>query len=464
MLHSMPMNRPFSRSETRSAAVSPLASPTTSSDSGHPSPDSSQGGKLLLTDSDMRSDRGEISVTPSSSNSQDVDGRLGSDRLMSGVNHPFMNAHRMDRKRAANFMESLRADDKDPVRKRSRSLADASDLFFRDGADPRSLFFRSNLPPVPEIKAENVKKKEECSQSCETTADRRPMNNHDNRLDAAQGLVNLGNMASQFPGLCAFPPEFMYPDVMFPRDMLHELQYLRNPFDIHNPCCLGNDPYTALAMRRWLSNPEMFRSPLNPFLAAQSALLTPAERLGFLKFPFGYPSPFSGPSPFDLGAAAAGLSERNLPEFSARSLHRNGLIPEMARNGVSKEADQRHSPLTEKPSQSHESSSSSTQSKKASPNRGVVVKKELVVGDNEEDTDSAKEEPLEGRRKSSKVCNGSSESDDDEKVDVVGGVKPSSGLRQTFAGIQEEFNSRLENLNKSFVKSLDHNVTSPKAQ
>lgn len=461
MLHSMPMNRHFSVSETRSAAVSPLASPTTSTDSGHPSPDSSQGGKLLLTDSDMRSDGSEISP-PSSSNSHDVEGRLASDHLMSGMNHPFMNAHRVDRKRAATFMESLRADDKDSARKRSRSLADASELFLRDGADPRSLFFRSNLPSIPEIKVENVKKKEECAQTSEVS-DRRPLSNHDNRLDAAQGLVNLGNMASQFPGLCPFPPEFMYPDVMFPRDMLHDLQHLRNPFDIHNPCCLGNDPYTALAMRRWLSNPDMFRTPLNPLLAAQSGLLSPAERLRFLKFPFGYPSPFPGPSPFDLGAAAgAGLTERNPPEYSLRGLYRNGLVPDMARSGALKETKQRHSPLTEKQSQVRDNSSSSPPSKRASPECSVVVKKEIVDSDKGEDTDSAKEEPFEGRSKLAKVSNASDDDGgEDEKVDVVGGVKSGSGLRQTFAGIQEEFNSRLENLNKSFARSLDHNMTCP---
>lgn len=305
------------------------------------------------------------------------------------------------------------------------------------------------------------KKKEECTQSSQTAADRRLLNNHDNRLDAAQGLVNLGNMASQFPGLCAFPPEFMYPDVMFPRDMLHDLQHLRNPFDIHNPCCLGNDPYTALAMRRWLSNPDMFRSPLNPLLAAQSALLSPAERLGFLKFPFGFPSPFAGPSPFDLGAAAAGLTERNLPEYSLRGPYRNGLVPEMARSGALKETEQRHSPSTEKQPQARNSTSSSP-SKRASPEQNVIVKKEVVSDYKGEDTDNAKEELFEGRNKPSKVCNGSNEDDDeDEKVDVVGEVKPSPGLRQTFAGIQEEFNSRLENLNKSFARSLDHNMTCP---
>lgn len=458
MLHSMPMNRHYPGSETRCTAVSPLASPTTSTDSGHPSPDSSQGGKLLLTDSDMRSDGSEISP-PSSSNSQDVDGRLASDRMMSGINNPLMNAHRIDRKRAANFMDSLRPNDKDQARKRSRSLADASEFFLRDGVDPRALFFRSNLPSIPEVKGENMKKKEDRGQSSESS-DRRPLNNHDNRLDAAQGLVNLGNMASQFPGLCAVPSEFMYPDVMFPRDMLHDLQHLRNPFDIHNQCCIGNDPYTALAMRRWLSNPDMFRSPLNPFLAAQTGLLTPAERLHLLKFPFGYPAHFPGPSPFDLGAAA-GLAERNLPEYALRGLYRNGLVPDMARGGASKEMEQRHSPSTEKQSQVRDNHSSSPSSKRASPECSLLVKKEAVDDDKGEDTDSAKEETFDGRNKMAKVGAPEEDGDEDEKVDVVGKVKPASGLRQTFAGIQEEFNSRLENLNKSFAWSLDHNMTCP---
>ena len=464
MLHSMPMSRHFSVSETRSAAVSPLASPTTSTDSGHPSPDSSQGGKMLLTDSDIRSDSSEVSP-PSSSKSQDVDGRLlASDRLMAGINNPFMNVHGIDRKRAAHFMDSMRADDKDPTRKRSRSLADASELFLRDGTDPRSLFFRNNLPSIPEVKVENGKKKEECSQSSDMP-NRRLLNNHDNRLDAAQGLVNLGNMASQFPGLCVFPPEFMYPDMMFPRaDMLHDLQHLRNPFDIHNPCCLGTDPYTAaLTMRRWLSNPDMFRSPLNPLLAGQSGLLTPAERLRFLKFPFGYPSPFPSPSPFDLGAAAAaaaaGLTERNLPEYSLRGLYQNGLGPDVARSNASKETEQRHSPSTEK--QVKDSSSSPT-SRKASPEGSLSDKKDFVANGKEQETSIAKEEFLEEKKRLVKASSTSEDEDEEEeKVDVVGGVKPSSGLRQTFAGIQEEFNSRLENLNKSFARSLDKNMTCP---
>ena len=458
MLHSMPISRHFSMSETRSAAVSPLASPTTSTDSGHPSPDSSQGGKMLLTDSDIRSDGSEVSP-PSSSNSQDADGRLASERLMPGINNPFVNAHRIDRKRAATFMDAMRADDKDSTRKRSRSLADASELFLRDGKDPRSLFFRNNLPTVPEIKVENGKKKEECTQSSDVST-RRLLNNHDSRLDAAQGLVNLGNMASQFPGLCAFPPEFMYPDVMFPRvDMLHDLQHLRNPFDIHNPYCLGSDPYTAaLAMRRWLNNPDMFRSPLNPLLAAQSGLLSPAERLRFLKFPFGYPSPFTSPSSFDLGAAAAaaGLTERNLPEYTLRSLYQNGLVPDMARNNASKETEQKHTPSTEKQARQ---GSCSPPSKTASPEN---VKENVVDNGKEKGDDSVVDEFFEEKKKPAKDNNAAEEEDDEEeKVDVVGGVKPTSVLRQTFAGIQEEFNSRLENLNKSFARSLDQNMTCP---
>lgn len=459
MLHSMPISRHFSVADTRSAAVSPLESPTTSTDSGHPSPDSSQGGKMLLTDSDIRSDSSEVSP-PSSSNSQDVDGRLlASDRLMSAINNPFMNVHGIDRKRAAHFMESMNAEDKDPTKKRSRSLADASELFLRDGADPRSLFFRNNLPSIPEVKVENSKKTEECSHEMPI---RRPLNTPDSRLDAAQGLVNLGNMASQFPGLCAFPPEFMYPDVMFPRvDMLHDLQHLRSPFDIHNPCCFGTDPYSAaLAMRRWLSNPDMFRSQLNPLLAAQAGLLTPAERLRFLKFPFGYPSPFPGPSPYDLGTAAtaaAGLTERNLPEYSLRSLYQNGLGPDMARSNVSKEAEQQHSPSTEKKVMDV---SSSPASKRKSPEHGLSAKKDLVNNSYEKESDIAKEEFLEEKKKFAKASSTSEgEDDEEEKVDVVGGVKPASGLHQTFAGIQEEFNSRLENLNMSFARSLDQNMT-----
>ena len=458
MLHSMPISCHFAGSETHSAAVSPLASPTTSTDSGHPSPDSSQGGKLLLTDSDMRSDGSEVSP-PSSSNSQDVDGRIASERVMSGINSPFMNAHRIDRKRAANFMDSLRPGDKDQARKRSRSLADASDLLLRDHADPRSLFFRSNLPSIPEIKVENIKKKEECVQSSETS-DRRPLANHDNRLDAAQGLVNLGNMAAQFPGLCAFPPEFMYPDVMFPREMLHDLQHLRNPFDMHNPCCFGNDPYTALAMRRWLTNPEMFRSPMNPFFTAQAGLLTPSERLRFLKYPFGYPTPFSGPTPFDLGGAA-GLTERSLPEYPLRGLYQNGLVPDMARSGVSKETEKRHSPMTEKQPQMRDNHNSSPPSKRASPGHTLTIKKEAVGDDKGKDTDCEKK-AVDGGSNLGKVSSTSDDDgDEDVKVDVVGGVKPPSELHQTFAGIQEEFNSRLENLNKSFARSLDQNMTCP---
>lgn len=72
------------------------------------------------------------------------------------------------------------------------------------------------------------------------------------------------------------------------------------------------------------------------------------------------------------------------------------------------------------------------------------------------------DEFFEEKKKSIKDRNAAEEDEDeDEKVDVVGGVKPTSVLRQTFAGIQEEFNSRLENLNKSFARSLDQNMTCP---
>ncbi|XP_015760723.1 PREDICTED: uncharacterized protein LOC107339895 isoform X2 [Acropora digitifera] len=473
MLPTMPMSHHYSGSETRSTAVSPLASPAASTDSGHPSPDSSQGGKLLLTDSDIRSDSSEVSP-PSSSSSHDIDGRLAADHLMTGLNHPFMHAHRLNRKRRTSFMDSLRPDDKDNARKRSRSLADASELFVRDGMDPRSFFFRGNLPAVPEIKVENTKRKEECTQSSEVS-DRRPLNAPDNRLDAAQGLVSLGNMASKFPALCAFPPDFMYPDVMFQRDMLHDLQHLRAPFDMHNPYCLGNDPYTALAMRRWLTNPDMFHSPLNPMLAAQAGLLSPAERLRFLKFPFASPAYFPGASPFDLGAIS-GFTERNLPEYALRGFHRNGLAsPDMARNAAAKETDRQQTPPREKQYQvqdNRESKNCSSPSKTGSPDAGIPIKKEPIPSEKKgKDTKKTKEETFDGGGKSAKVCSTTTDDDDreeeveveeqEERVDVVGGTKPASGLRQTFAGIQEEFNSRLENLNKSFALSLDQNMTCP---
>lgn len=469
MLPSMPMNRHYLGSETRSTAVSPLASPTASSDSGHPSPDSSQGSKLLLTDSDMRSEGSEISP-PSSSSSQDIDGGLAVDHLMAGRSHPFMNARRVDRKRAANYMDSHRPDEKDHMRKRSRSLADASELFIRDGFDPRSFFFRGNLPAIPEIKVENTKRNEDCAQSSETS-DRRLLNNQDNRLDAAQGLVSLGNMASKFPGLCTFPPEFMYPDVMLQHDMLHDFQHLRSPFDMHNPCCLGNDPYTALAMRRWLSNTEMFHSTLNPMIAAQAGLLTPAERLRLLKFPFVYPTRFPVPSPFDIGAAS-GFTERNLPEYALRGFYgnRNGLVnSDIPRSVAAKQPEQSQSPSKEKQApvgDNRENKCFPVQSKLGSSEGSIFVKKEPLSGDKKnEEAKTAKKDTLDGT--SVNVCSstsdvgGSGDGDEEERVDVVGGGKPGSGLRQTFAGIQEEFNSRLENLNKSFALSLDQNMTCP---
>ena len=456
MMHPFPVNHNFTLPEGHTAVVSPLASPTTSTDSGHPSPDSSQGGKVLVTDGDIRSDMREASPS-SSSNSQDTDGRRVSERFLSGAKNPFMHVQRVDHRRPANLFDSWRTDS---ARKRSQSLADASELFLGDRSDQRPLFFQSNLPPIPEVKAEDAKKQGECNFSCEVPT-KRPLSSHDNRLDAAQGLVSLGNMATQFPGLYPFPPELVYPDVMFPRpDMLQDFQHLRTPFDIHNPCYLGADPYTALAMRRWLSSPDVFRSSLNPLLAAQAGLLTPAERLRLLQFPLGYHYPFPGPSPFDLGPAP-GLSERNFPEYSIHGFYRNGLMPEVIRGSAPKEQGKRHSPSTEKQPNVRDGSSSPLK-KRLNPEKVVTVKKETVDVDNCDERDSAKEESLAPERNISS-CSGDEDYDEEEvKVDVVGGVKPTSVLRQTFAGIQEEFTSRLENLNTSFAQSLDHTIVGPK--
>lgn len=149
----------------------------------------------------------------------------------------------------------------------------------------------------------------------------------------------------------------------------------------------------------------MFRSQLNPLLAAQSGLLSPAERLRFLKFPFGYPSPFSSPSPFDFSAAAAaaGLTERNLPEYAFRSLYQNGLVPDMARSSALKETEQKQTSFTEK--QAREGSSSppsKTPSKSATPDNS---KKSEVENGKEKKEESDMDEFFEEKKKSIKDRN-----------------------------------------------------------
>lgn len=97
------------------------------------------------------------------------------------INNLFVNVYGMDRKRVVYFMEFMRVDDKDLIKKRFRSLVDVSELFLRDGIDFRFLFFRNNFFFIFEVKVENGKKREECLYFFDMFI--RRSNNFDSRFD-----------------------------------------------------------------------------------------------------------------------------------------------------------------------------------------------------------------------------------------------------------------------------------------
>lgn len=125
----------------------------------------------------------------------------------------------------------------------------------------------------------------------------------------------------------------------------------------------------------------------------------------------------------------------------------------MVRSNVFKEVEQQYFLFIEKKVMDV---SSLLVSKRKSFEYGLLVKKDLVNNSYEKELDIVKEEFFEENKKFVKVSSIlEDEDDEEEKVDVVGGVKLVFGLYQIFVGIQEEFNSRLENLNMLFVRFLD---------
>lgn len=125
----------------------------------------------------------------------------------------------------------------------------------------------------------------------------------------------------------------------------------------------------------------------------------------------------------------------------------------MVRSNVFKEVEQQYFLFIEKKVMDV---SSLLVSKRKSFEYGLLVKKDLVNNSYEKELDIVKEEFFEEKKKFVKVSSIlEGEDDEEEKVDVVGGVKLVFGLYQIFVGIQEEFNSRLENLNMLFVRFLD---------
>ena len=432
---------------------SPLSSPTSSLDSGHPTPDSSHPSRNG-TDAEVRSDISEVS------NSSDGDSK-SNDRLLFAIRNQAKCPNKGDRRKSVTFAHPGSRDD-DEYRKRSRSVTDPSEVLLNDSVDSfrRSQMYRGGLPSLQtgtEVKNDDVRGAGELF-------GRKPLSSFDSRLDAARGLVSLGGMGMPYPGLFPFP-DLMFPDVAFHNPM--EFARMRNPFDMHG-CCNPTDTYTTMAMRRWLSSPEMFRSPLSPLIGAQTGLLSAADRMRFFQYSFPYGFPFPGATPFDLNA---GLSEVNLPEYAMRSgLYRNGQIPESSNPSAGlKETDQevKSSKLPKKEEISQEEtqkrkSPSNEQNEKA--NDVVIVKKEKPDSGFEnmkvdDDVDMEDCKPSLVRKPTPKQVKTESGDNEDGNADVVDS-KSVCDLRQTLTGIQQEFTSRLEDLKESFAQSLDGKFSS----
>lgn len=425
---------PFLYPSTR-PPFSPLASPTASSDSGHPSPLSNTT-KPTLSDQEMHSDMSDLSNSSKSSIEAEARDR------MYAASQARLQSMMIQNPRTFATPEN---DHDETSRKRSRSLTDASELQANDYEIMRKNhqygLGTTNLPSIAEVKNEHhadSSNEESKSNSDELKTDgvpRRPIGSYDSRLDAARGLMNLGGMHLPIPSMYPFP-EFMYPDVIFPRfdGMSMDAPHIRNPFDVHNPCCMSRDQYSQLAMRRWLSTPDMLRSPLNPLLAAQTALMSPVDRMRYFQMPFPFGFPFPSHSHFEIPTT---VNERQMSEFSMRQ-GRPDVANSEANPNVVKEADGKRD---------------EEKSLKGSPVGGA--EKEITVVKEEKDENVTKccNETENHNMKTSVP-----EADDEVKTKQVNGdegkSKSSSQFHLNLKGIQAEFTNRLECLDKSFSESF----------
>lgn len=432
---------------------SPLGSPTASSDSGHPSPVSSNI-KTALSDQEMQSDISELSN--SSKSSFEAESRA-QDRVYAAANQNRMhNMIRNEQKLKASQMDT----DESPMRKRSRSLADASEIHpseyeaFRK-SHPFGFGNTNHLPSIAEVKNEgksetpngDVKANSEDQSTKGEGLLRRPVSNYDNRLDAARGLMNLGSMHLPLPSMYPFP-EFMYPDVMFPRfDGMSnplDVSHIRNPFDVHNPCCLTREQYSQLAMRRWLSASDMLRTPMNPLLAAQTAMMSPVERMRLfqMQFPFGFP--FPGQTPFEF---PGGMNERHLAEQRQNQNRADGETSLPHTN-----------PYKEIPVGGSKIEGEKSPSPRGSPSPDKSSDQELNVvkvekDENEEKSFCARENSDEPQAPLRSETETSSKKDYPVDQDNRNN-ESNSQFRVNFKGIQAEFSNRLESLDRSFTQSL----------
>jgi hypothetical protein len=270
--------------------------------------------------------------------------------------------------------------------------------------------------------------------------------------------MNLGSMNLPMQSMYPFP-EFMYPDVMFPRfDGMSnplDVNHIRNPFDAHNPCCVTRDQYSQLAMRRLLNTSDMMRAQMNPLLAAQSAMMSPVERMRLfqMQFPFGFPYP--GHTPFEV---PTGISERHLAELRQNHSHvvNESSVPHTnSFNEIpveSKEGEEKHS--------SPNGSQTSVKTVKEKINVVKVEKEE-----NGEKNSCNRENSAEHQESFRHEAGASDRSDrlpdqhDEAKRNDDSSVSKeddnsASQFRISFRGIQAEFTNRLENLDRSFSESF----------
>lgn len=415
---------PFLYPSTR-PPFSPLGSPTASSDSGHPSPLSTT---IKPPDVDMQSDVSDLSNSSKSSIEAEARDRVyaaSQARLQSMIH----------KSRAFGMPES---DHDEATRKRSRSLADASELQASEYELMRKNhqygFGTTNLPSIAEVKNENhTDSSNEGSKSSpdDVKVDgRRPVGTYDSRLDAARGLMNLGGMPLPIPSLYPFP-EFMYPDVIFPRFdgmSMTDSPHIRSPFDVHNPCCMSRDQYNQLAMRRWLSTPDMLRSPLNPLLAAQTALMSPVDRMRYFQMPFPFGFPFPSHSHFEIPSTMGDRSMSGRPDVATTESTTN----------TSKETEIKREEV-----KSPNCSPVETQEKNS-----TLVKEEKEENANKGTTDGENQECVISANQSD-TANG-----DPKMQQANGDDKSSPRFRVNFKGIQAEFTNRLECLDRSFSESF----------
>jgi len=415
---------PFLYPATRPPFTSPLGSPTASSDSGHPSPLSST---MKPPEVDMQSDMSDLSNSSKSSIEADARERIyaaSQARLQSMI------------QKSRGFAIPDNEHD-DVSRKRSRSLADASELQASEYELMRKNhqygFGTNSLPSIAEVKnenhAESTNGDSKSSHDDAKAEGRRTVGSYDSRLDAARGLMNLGGMPLPIPSLYPFP-EFMYPDVIFPRFdgmAMADSPHIRSPFDVHNPCCMSREQYNQLAMRRWLSTPEMLRSPLNPLLAAQTALMSPVDRMRYFQMPFPFGFPFPSHSHFEIPST---VSDQSMSDLSTRQGR-----PEASSSDTNTPKE------TEVKREEIKSPNSSPTKVPERENTSVKEEKEengpkcVVVSDSQERVPVSQSETVNG----------------DPKMQHVNG---DDKFRVNLKGIQAEFTNRLECLDKSFSESF----------